>query len=393
MLLRENASGVFNVIIDGLPDNYFYDSVPLEVFLTESILTPILSTSLTVQDPIWHEQAYHGFNVKNYDDMRGKNMIMSVYHPNYETVFLETNQVVYRMEKRDPSNLTTENYTLRACDVTLLNNQISRVSKFYKSKTPSDIVNDVLGIVGSTARNVEEASPKRDYDAQNKHPFQIINDQADYALAAANDPSFLHFMTYENGGTHHFRSLKEMTKQSPTQEFTYSQPKGTGLWENNTTIIKYNAPCDFDLLTDLMNGYPGKSSVMTTNPVSGKSNVSGDKGSSGFGFGFFSSLFTNKGTEDHSETTKYEDAQKYRKARLSLIEVDKIAINFICPLNVAVHAGQMIKLTFPHKFFADEKEYGSGDYLVVSVTHNIKSGGFGTTTIDCVSRSVGEGII
>ncbi len=74
---------------------------------------------------------------------------------------------------------------------------------------------------------------------------------------------------------------------------------------------------------------------------------------------------------------------------MNLLESDKIALRITVPWNPELHAGEIIKLTLKNKNDPDQLNYGSGEYLIVSMTHNIRRGGFGTTTMDCVSKTVG----
>ena len=80
-----------------------------------------------------------------------------------------------------------------------------------------------------------------------------------------------------------------------------------------------------------------------------------------------------------------------RQARMALLEEDKIALKITVPWNPILNAGKIIRLTLNNKNDPAQKNYGSGDYLIKSLTHNIKYGGFSTTTMDCVSQTVGRG--
>jgi hypothetical protein len=65
------------------------------------------------------------------------------------------------------------------------------------------------------------------------------------------------------------------------------------------------------------------------------------------------------------------------------------------PWNPELNAGKIIRLRLPNK--EDETgatlNYGSGDYLIVSLKHHIKRGQPSTITMDCVSRTVGAGLV
>jgi hypothetical protein len=84
-----------------------------------------------------------------------------------------------------------------------------------------------------------------------------------------------------------------------------------------------------------------------------------------------------------------------RQARMGLLEQDKIALRIMVPWKPILNVGKIIKLSLPNK--ADETgatlNYGSGDYLIVSMKHHIKRRQPATITMDCVSRTVGAGVV
>jgi hypothetical protein len=84
-----------------------------------------------------------------------------------------------------------------------------------------------------------------------------------------------------------------------------------------------------------------------------------------------------------------------RQARMGLLEQDKIALRIMVPWKPILNVGKIIKLSLPNK--ADETgatlNYGSGDYLIVSMKHHIKRRQPATITMDCVSRTVGIGVV
>ena len=291
------------------------------------------------------------------------------------------------MEARKPYTRNSEDYKLQATHNTLLTNQQKRIHKMYTKMTPTAIVQDALGIVESNNNNTEPTDPTRDYVAKNVHPYEVIYDQANYALASGNDPSLLHFMTYENLGTHYFRSIKTLTKQSPIASYAYTDKGPGNLMEQTFAIISYEFPCEFDLLSDIMNGVNAPVTSISVNPIKSLWNSS----TNSLGGNLAGSTFTNKGTEDHSATTKFEEAQRYRSARLALLRHDRISLRITVPFNPNLHAGKMIHTKFPSSFGLDE--FGTGDYLIVSMTHNLRLAGYGVTVLDLVSRTVGSGIV
>jgi hypothetical protein len=78
---------------------------------------------------------------------------------------------------------------------------------------------------------------------------------------------------------------------------------------------------------------------------------------------------------------------------MNLLEQDKISLRLTVPWNPALNAGKTIEIKLQNrpKTTANdnrsEPNYGSGKYLISSLIHNIKSGGFSTTTMDCISQT------
>jgi hypothetical protein len=107
--------------------------------------------------------------------------------------------------------------------------------------------------------------------------------------------------------------------------------------------------------------------------------------------------FTNLGsaTEQASCNLEVEKYLPRRQARMSLLEQDKVALRVTVPWNPSLNAGKVITVELYDKSSpgAATYTYGSGNYLIASVVHNIKQGGFATTTMDCVSTTVGIGVV
>jgi hypothetical protein len=101
----------------------------------------------------------------------------------------------------------------------------------------------------------------------------------------------------------------------------------------------------------------------------------------------------NSAKDQDSCNTDVEKHLLLRQARMSLLEEDKISLRLTVPWNPVLHAGNIIEVYF-HSYGTDKFDnFGTGLYLIHSMTHNIKNGGYGTTTMDCVARSVGGGIV
>jgi hypothetical protein len=377
---------------------YVMDQVtPNEVILGESLLYPGLQTTVRVQS------YYHNLPIKDLDQYKGKQLRIELERPVLARFNLPSRmtikQTIYRLENRTKLNNVVEEYTLRACDQSLLNDAETLVSKSWKCTQPSSVVSEVLrSCAGVRNLDVEGADPARDYVAENIHPFKVVADQAEVALASGNDPSFLHYMTYQNLGTHHFRSLKSLCEADPVMEYYFDETAALSGYANPRAIMTNSFPCDFDLLSDILNGIgpdgANMSSLISFNPFNRLTGLLGSKVQGcGSGSAVLKAAMTNFASEQQQNACP--DYSQFfallRQARMALLEQDKIALKITVPWNPILNVGKIIKLVLNNKNDQSKKNYGSGDYLVMSLTHNIKNGGFSTTTMDCVSRTVGQG--
>lgn len=384
-------------MIDGFPQLTIK-----EIVLGESLLTPGLQTSVTIQSALYTGQ------YKNFDAWKNQNISFTLEREGNH--ILPVLQKVYRMDNRDfnPVNVgQTEEFTIHACDQTLLNDAKTLVSKSWKCTEPSDVVSYVLqSCAGATLIDVENCGPTRDYIAENIHPFQVVAQQGNVALNG-DDPSFVHFMTYApGGGQHHFRSLKSMCQQAPIATYKHGEtgldggsgPMVSGGYQNPYIVLAFMFPCDFDYLSDLLNGLGENGQNMNTvalfNPFDLTSfkvgNTSGGCGIGGFNF---KTAMSNAGSEKQIDSCNYE-VEKYllkRQARMALLERDKVALRMTVPWNPYLHAGSVINLDWTDRF--GQPVYGNGTYLISSMQHIVRLGGFAVTSLDCVSTSVAGGIV
>jgi len=400
------------IAVEGVSDILLDELTPIEVVCGESILTPGLQTSIKLHTHKFTTYEGRG-DIKNFDEFRGRIMTINLNKPSLKDFGIKSEMTIshpiYRMDKRKLYNNNTDEFYLHLTHKTLLEDAVSLMTKLWKCKTPSQVVEDVLrGCIGASLVDIEPSNYRRDYEANNIHPYQVIAQQANAALHAGNDsPSFLHYMTYEIGsgdGIHHFESLDRMVAREPLfsgnnhprgGKFYFSEIEGVDSFGDPFGMITHSFPCDFDLLTDLMNG---SNNGQTIGSYVGVNQVLGTTSHFGQNLDFCNKGVTvPKAGLSNWATAKRQNmcpdyahlfAQK-RQARMALIEQDKIALRMTVPWNPELHAGQTIYLELLNKLRPELPIYGNGKYLIHSLTHNIKQGGYATTTIDCVSQSVG----
>lgn len=367
-----------------------------EIIMSENLLTPGLQTFVRLHSTIYAPAG------KDFNQWKNQEMTFSLIGPSGAGQ-LDVNQKVYRLEDRHfmPTNVgVTEEMTVHACDESTLQDAQTLVSKSWKCTMPSEIVEHVLDkCLKVKNKQVDKAMPARDYIAENIHPLQVIAQQANVALDG-DDPSFVHFMTYEDGGKHYFSSLKSMAGSSSV-DFDYYQADielQTGYF-NNKYAINFSFPCDFDYLSDLLNGLDengkNKNTGYTMNPTFKSGQILNTESEDECGIGGFNYKegLSNKATAEQQNTCNLDTETHLlkRQARMGLLERDKIALRITVPCNLNLHVGKKLSLTWKNKIDNGTAVYGSGTYLIASMTHNIKLGGFSVTTMDCVASSVSSG--
>lgn len=384
----------------------FEDIICKEVTASESLLTPGLQTSATFQSKIYNNETF-----KDWEST--KNQILFVELRDGYNNQMKIAQTIYRLDNREMKiNVgQVEEMTFHACDVSLLKDAKTLVSKSWKCTTPDEIVRYVLQTcIGASNPDIQQSSPGRDYIAEMIHPFQVIQQQANVALDS-DDPSFVHYMTYgsrQNGWEprHHFKSLKNLTTQGSKYTYYHSEvgvrgKEGYNDLESENKAISFTFPCDYDLLSDLLNGLDENGRDINSGSFLNVSDATGSYLNGTLSGcvqnGNFKQSLTNKGTAQQQNGCE-TDVEKHllrRQARMGLLEKDKVALRLIVPWQPDLHAGDIITFNWYDKTNdgASRLLYGSGDYMIASLTHRVQLGGYATTTFDCVGSSVGRGMV
>ena len=195
----------YDIEVDGVPSSLMEEITVREIILGESLLTPGLQTSVKVHSFL-HTSAY-----KNLDLFKNKTINIKVSRPILKVPSgsnpaynesMTVSQTIYRVDNRKLINNQTEEFVIRACDPTQLNDLETLVSKSWKCATPSTIASYVLRTCAGVEKlDIESSNFASGYGADNIHPFQVVNQQASRAVYGSDDPSFVHYMTFQNNGT------------------------------------------------------------------------------------------------------------------------------------------------------------------------------------------------
>lgn len=395
-LLQEHGTiGVEGFEIDG-PENNLEGTEIKEILMIESLTTQSPQTAVRIQSLI--------YNPPNKDFDKWKNSSIKFTLKNRDgKKTLNVKQKIYRMADRKfmPTNVgQTEEFVIHACDETLLRDAKCLVSKSWKCTRPSEIVEHVLGhCVEANEKQVDSADPARDYIAENIHPYQVIAQQANVALDG-DDPSFVHFMTYENEGKHYFTSLKKMTQGDVVKKYKQVDIENETGYAAEDYAINFSFPCDFDYLTDILNGVDDKGKDQNSGAFMDMVHkIFTQRGGTqdcdcGIGQYNYKQGFSNESTAEDRNSCNLDTESHLlkRQARMSLLDKDKMALRITVPCNLDLHAGKMIELQWiNYKSPGGDIVYGSGKYLIAALVHDIKLGGFSVTNMECVAQTAGGG--
>ncbi len=388
-----------------------------EVIVGESLLNPSAHVAVTLQSAIYTPQTQEApfFNImknKDWNSIRGQEMKLFIHDKDpTKAREMRIRQKIYRIDNRHFSNLNTgqvEDLTVHSIDDSILKDAKKLMEGSWKCDTPTKVVKEALSKIGvDDMSEIMESGPARPYVAEMIHPLQVIQQQANVAMDG-DDPSFLHYMTINQitgDNVHHFKPLKKMFKASPydiyaadtavTGGTAFSQKLKDSPYGASQVAVTFSFPCDFDLLSDLLNGVDenGKTinGVATMNFGSGvadlASAVSGVLDMANRAFSI-----TNLGTAGQQKTceTNVEKHLQLRQARMGLLDRDKIALRITVPWSPWLHAGDMINFHWFNRFNQAEELYGSGQYLIAHMTHNIQYGGYAVTNLDCIANTFGR---
>jgi len=380
-----------------------------EVSVTESLLSPTVFASIKVHQTL-ETEIY-----RNMDLYYAKPIIISLARPFLRNFFQKDNigseLVVFRISNRNRRVMySTEEFIISACSPSFITDAKTWVPDHWASKTPSEIVENIYtNVLNIPSYEIEKSNPPIDFAGERLHPFQIISQMAERAITndGSNDPSFIHYMTMQNSNfanilTHNFKSLRKLTEQSPIMSFSYSFKNLTvNNYYNPFDIMSFSFPCDFDLMSDIMNGYDETGKEIFT-----LTTIDSYKGLGAIFKSEFNNLLskyslsrfstpTNLTTASmlNSNPTNVENYLLKRKARMSLLNQDKIALKMTVPFNPMLSVGKVISVTFKQKpDLTMPALYGSGNYLIVNMTHVVRPRGLAVTNLDCVAKTVGIGI-
>lgn len=187
---------------------------------------------------------------------------------------------LYKIGTRKPTgNMTSEFYTLYFCSEELEFSQQTKISKSFKGKAVSEIVEYILSErlkVPKENYNIEKTVGVYDLIVPNLSPFESINWLATYARPTSTNLIGADMLFFQNRQGFNFRSLNSMMEQPITKTYRYQQ---NNLKESSfihtkelSSVLAYEVIKSADTLKDITQGtYANR--VITVDPLRRKYEV------------------------------------------------------------------------------------------------------------------------
>lgn len=327
---------------------------------------------------------------------------------------------VYRVSERTLDNLGTETYTIHFCSEELFLSEQIKVSKSYKNKQISSIINDVLKNylkIPNNRINVDASDGLYDIIIPFKKPFEAINWLINLAQPLGKEGA--DYLFFENQDGFNFVSLQKLFEKKIYSEYVFN-PNNAGRLNDTTelnrsfyTIKSYKFLDTFDSLYGVVTGafanrvlvvdsltrefrdvkfdyskYFNSTNKLNKAPVIGQiKNRLGKTPNENFDSVFkvvnsnYRQKFATYLKDKPSEVTNDIMAEifvPFRTAQIALSTYSRIRLSLTGDPQLSV--GQIIKVNLPSNVsdsgdYRENKEfinpYSSGKYLITSVRHII----------------------
>lgn len=377
-------------------DNLFKEFSVQEVYMQESILSPQLHMQINVQAASGYPKNFYNYKLNGGQPVTVQGTIVN---PTYNMSMNFSNMILYRIGNRKPFNTYTEEFTISCCHNTTITNQLKRMTKIYKDVNYASVVQDAFNSAGATGR-VGQTDSKGNYSSDNKHPFQVISDMSSLAMKGKTVP-FVHYMTFENGGTHYWQAVTDMLSQGSAGRTFGTRARGrTATMSDPNSILTHEFPCDFDTLLEAVHGIPPtqsdyanlKPSILSINPLTGQvfmvdGRAHGNPATQGMGGAATGSILNN--LNNRGDTSSGGEKNTHQRTPLmAFLQRENIAIKILVPLAPELHIGGHINVQILGLAEGQQGQlFGSGTYMIAHLTHNIKFGAYATTSLECIKIS------
>ena len=172
---------------------------------------------------------------------------------------------VYKSSARMPSgNMNSETYTLFFCSEELMLSEQTKISKSYKGKKISYIINNILkeelGIEDEKLANsvVEETTGVYDFLIPRMKPFEAISWLSTYARPQLTGGIGADMLFFETKSGFNFRSIQSMIRDDVYATYKYQakniDEKIQNIQEETITVLEYELSKPYDILNEINSG-------------------------------------------------------------------------------------------------------------------------------------------
>ena len=417
----------------------------VEFNIYESIFKSTLSADLVIRDAIGLIDAGQG-------PMTGQEFIEIAFESNNDSLLGASSNLLFKVNRvGNKTELTAGSavYTINCSSLELEENLSSYVTTSYKDKTGSEIVKDIfknnISLDNGKGLVVEECDNVVPYTATRHHPFDAI-DIIGRESRSKEWQDASHFLFYETTRGFNFRTLSNLLSQEPLREnaagtrnlsYYFSDPAAVdsfpvertiightfldnvdtidllmrGMYDNNTGVIdpvrkaysevNFNYATDFAKLPHIIGGGNptlnlSRSKVLGSD-IAGPGHrrlLIGDvaRQQSSNNITFDSRITAN------NDPFTFHGRERFRKSPLvtaQLASLRQYGINISVPVNLNVHAGDIIQIYIPGNKDRESAQdsafinhYGSNPtFLVVAVATKLTADGDYISTMQCVKES------
>jgi hypothetical protein len=385
-------------------------AVFLEMQIFQDIFSSVMNGNIVISD---------GNDLFNSFSMCGNEYLqISIDKPSLKRP-LEKTFRVYKVTDREPqrNSAHAQNYIIHFCSEEMILSNSTRISKAYQSKSPTDIITDVLlndlKVLPKRIDRIEQTSGTYDFIVPYYRPLEVIQ----WAVARAYDvsPKFCYFF-YESTTGYNFRSLQGLYQQKPLKKIKFEAknidaPEPT---KNIDSIDKFRIINDFDVITSISNGSYASSLLAVdifsqthknynysmqgaeNNLLNKKKQLNSAVNVLGnTAFNSFNSYATTYLEINDTKSEKQNSVDKWMLPRaLHMAAINSFRIEIVIPGDILYRAGDIVEIEFP-KFVAPDEtgktmdEYRTCKYLVSAVNHKFTQEGF-ESVMELVTDSFGK---
>ena len=308
---------------------------------------------------------------------------------------------IYKVTDRRKGGNSAQTFIVHFCSIELILSKSIRVSKAYKGKAPTEIVNDILTnylkVTDDKIARLESTNGKHNIIIPNYHPFEAIQWVA--SRAYSDSPKYCYYF-FENSRGYNFVSSQTLYRgtggYTKTIKFEVKNAEEPDAAVNRDSADKHTILNDFDALTSTENAsYAAKllnvdlfqqsydyikysadtlrGQKLLLNeylPINDLKDVTGNTAVKAYDS--YLATYANINNVNNNDENYVDKWKISRAQQMSLL--NNFRIQVVVPGDTSMNAGDVVKVEFPKSVAPDEAgkesdDYRSGKYLVSSIKH------------------------